>query len=56
MSDATMAGRSSGRTTRRIYTRSTFPTVVPPENFVRIYRNRSWRVYAERGCVPPRRT
>ena len=31
----------------------TFPTVEPPDNFVRIYRNRSWRVYAEPGCVPP---
>jgi hypothetical protein len=43
-----------GWSTRRIYTRRTFPTVQPPENFVRIYRNRSWRVYAVRGCVPPR--
>ena len=46
--------RERGRTTRRIYNRSTFPAVVPPENFVRVYRNRSWRVYAVRGCVPPR--
>jgi hypothetical protein len=43
-----------GWSTRRIYTRRTFPTVQPPDNFVRIYRNRSWRIYAERGCVPPR--
>ena len=35
-----------GRSTRRIYSRRTFPAVEPPENFVRIYRNRSWRVYA----------
>jgi hypothetical protein len=44
-----------GRSTRRIYNRLTFPTVEPPAGFVRIYRNRSWRIYAERGCVPPRR-
>jgi hypothetical protein len=43
-----------GKTTRRIYTRRTFPQVEPPDNFVRIYRNRSWRVYAALGCVPPR--
>jgi hypothetical protein len=43
-----------GRTTRRIYNRRTFPQVERPDGFVRIYRNRSWRVYAERGCVPPR--
>jgi len=43
-----------GRSTRRIYDRRTFPRVEPPEGMVRIYRNRSWRVYAERGCVPPR--
>ncbi len=42
------------RWTRRIYSRRTFPAVDPPENFVRIYRNRSWRVFAVRGCVPPR--
>jgi hypothetical protein len=40
-----------GRTTRRIYDRSTFPRVEKPAGYVRIYRNRSWRVYAERGCV-----
>jgi hypothetical protein len=45
-----------GWSTRRIYNRETFPAVEPPSNFVRIYRNRSWRIYAERGCVPPRRT
>jgi hypothetical protein len=44
-----------GWSTRRIYNRQTFPQVVPPESMVRIYRNRSWRIYAERGCVPPRR-
>ena len=44
-----------GWSTRRIYNRETFPRVQPPGGFVRIYRNRSWRVYAERGCVPPRR-
>jgi hypothetical protein len=43
-----------GRTTRRIYNRRTFPKVEKPDGFVRIYRNRSWRVYAELGCVPPR--
>jgi hypothetical protein len=43
-----------GRTTRRIYNRRTFPKVERPEGFVRIYRNRSWRVYARLGCVPPR--
>jgi hypothetical protein len=40
-----------GRTTRRIYSRGEFPQVEKPANMVRIYRNRSWRVYAERGCV-----
>jgi hypothetical protein len=43
-----------GSSTRRIYNRQTFPNVEPPENFVRIYRNRSWRVFAVGGCVPPR--
>ena len=43
-----------GRTTRRIYNRRTFPKVEKPDGFVRIYRNRSWRVYARLGCVPPR--
>jgi hypothetical protein len=43
-----------GWSTRRIYNRRTFPRVEPPDDFVRIYRNRSWRVYAERGCAPPR--
>ena len=42
------------RSTRRIYDRETFPDVEKPANMVRIYRNRSWRVYAERGCAPPR--
>ena len=40
-----------GRTTRRIYDRETFPQVEKPAGYVRIYRNRSWRVYAARGCV-----
>ncbi len=43
-----------GRTTRRIYDRQTFPKVEPPASMVRIYRNRSWRVFAEPGCAPPR--
>jgi hypothetical protein len=43
-----------GWSTRRIYKRSTFPRVQPPEGYVRIYRNRSWRVYAAPGCAPPR--
>jgi hypothetical protein len=43
-----------GRSTRRIYDRRTFPSVEKPDSMVRIYRNRSWRVYAERGCAPPR--
>ena len=42
-----------GWSTRRIYKRA-FPDVQKPEGMVRIYRNRSWRVYAERGCAPPR--
>lgn len=43
-----------GWSTRRIYNRATFPRVEKPAGFVRIYRNRSWRVYAERGCAAPR--
>jgi hypothetical protein len=43
------------RTTRRIYNRETFPPVRPPQGYTTIYENRSWRVYAEPGCVtrPP---
>lgn len=40
-----------GRSTRRIYSRGEFPQVEKPAGMVRIYRNRSWRVYAERGCL-----
>ena len=43
------------RWTRRIYNRQTFPEVEKPAGYVRIYRNRSWRVYAAPGCAPPRR-
>jgi hypothetical protein len=42
-------------TTQRIYNAETFPDVTPPPSYQRIYRNRSWRVYAAPGCVirPP---
>ena len=44
-----------GRTTGRIYNRAARSRRSSrPSNFVRIYRNRSWRVYAVLGCVPPR--
>jgi hypothetical protein len=38
-----------------IYNPETFPDVEPPPSAELIYRNRSWRVYAEPGCVtrPP---
>jgi hypothetical protein len=44
-----------GPSTRRIYNAETFPRVTPPARYERIYRNRSWRVYAAPGCVrrPP---
>lgn len=43
-----------GWSTRRIYNRETFPRIAKPAGMVRIYRNRSWRIYAEPGCAPPR--
>ena len=43
-----------GWSTRRIYKNGAFPAVQPPADYVRIYRNRSWRVYAAPGCAPPR--
>jgi 4-amino-4-deoxy-L-arabinose transferase-like glycosyltransferase len=38
-----------------IYNAETFPDVTPPPSHELIYRNRSWRLYAEPGCVtrPP---
>jgi hypothetical protein len=36
--------------TRRVYTKATFPTARPPRGWARIYANRSWRVYAAPGC------
>src|SRR5829696_577843 len=44
-----------GPATRHVYRGETFPTVTPPPGSVRIYANRSWRVYAAPGCVrrPP---
>jgi hypothetical protein len=39
-----------GPTTRRIYGPSTFPKVAVPAGWGRVYRNRSWRVYAAPGC------
>ena len=44
-----------GWSTRRIYKNGEFPKVRKPEGYVRIYRNRSWRVYAAPGCTtrPP---
>ena len=44
-----------GRTTRRIYRGGEFPKVRRPDGYVRVYRNRSWRVLAAPGCAPPRR-
>jgi hypothetical protein len=45
------------RTTRGIYNdrAGTFPDVQPPAAWELVHRNRSWRVYAEPGCVtrPP---
>jgi hypothetical protein len=38
------------RSTRRIYSSRTFPKAKPPQGWHRIYRNRSWRVYAAPGC------
>jgi hypothetical protein len=40
-----------GPTTRRIYGPATFPKVAVPQGWSRIYRNRSWRVYAAPGCA-----
>src|SRR3954447_7100304 len=37
-------------TTRRIYGPATFPKVAIPAGWTRIYRNRSWRVFAAPGC------
>jgi hypothetical protein len=39
-------------TTRRIYNRraGTLPLIKPPDGYRRIFRNRSWRVYAAAGC------
>jgi hypothetical protein len=42
-----------GPTTRRIYTRETFPRVEIPAGWSTIYRNRSWRVYAPSECAQP---
>jgi hypothetical protein len=44
-----------GPTTQRIYNAETFPDITPPPSFERIYRNRSWAVFAAPGCVtrPP---
>jgi hypothetical protein len=41
-------------TTRRVYNRKagTVPFVKPPDGYRRIFRNRSWRVYAAPGCLP----
>jgi hypothetical protein len=39
-----------GPTTRRIYGPATFPKVTVPAGWTRVYRNRSWRVYAAPGC------
>jgi hypothetical protein len=39
-----------GPTTRRIYGPATFPRVAIPAGWTRVYRNRSWRVYAAPGC------
>ncbi len=43
-----------GWSTGRSYRPSTFPRVQVPEGYVRISRNRSWRVYAAPGCAPRR--
>jgi hypothetical protein len=40
-----------GPTTRRIYPPAVFPKVAVPAGWTRIYRNRSWRVYAAPDCV-----
>jgi hypothetical protein len=40
-----------GPTTRRIYGPATFPKVTVPQGWSRVYRNRSWRVYAAPGCA-----
>jgi hypothetical protein len=40
-----------GPTTRRIYGPATFPKVAVPRGWSRVYRNRSWRVYAAPGCA-----
>jgi hypothetical protein len=39
-------------TTRRVYNRRarTVPLIKPPDGYRRIFRNRSWRVYAAQGC------
>jgi hypothetical protein len=38
-------------TTARIYRGGEFPKVTQPRGYRRIYRNRSWRVYAAPGCA-----
>ena len=38
------------RSTGRVYKKSTFPRVKPPDGFRQIYRNPSWRVFAAPGC------
>jgi hypothetical protein len=38
-------------TTRRIYTPAEFPDVTVPAGWERVYRNRSWVVWAEPGCL-----
>jgi hypothetical protein len=40
-------------TTRAIYNdrAGTFPAIQPPAGWRRVYRNRSWRVYADPGCL-----
>jgi hypothetical protein len=39
------------RSTRRVYSRSTFPRVEPPAGYRQIYRNPSWRVFAAPACA-----
>jgi len=43
-----------GWSTGRFYRPATFPKVKVPAGYRRIYRNRSWRVYAAPGCAPLR--
>jgi hypothetical protein len=40
-----------GKTTRRIYPPKIFPKVRPPAGWTRVYRNRSWQVFAAPGCA-----